>query len=149
MAGETKITIIGNMVADPEVRYTQNGNAVASFRVASTPTKFNKDSNEWENGDAVFLTCNVWRQYAENVGESLTKGMRVIVTGNLKQRSYETKEGEKRTVFEIEVDEVGPALRYGTATFNKAEYGSGNGNRKAAARKEETAPPVDDDDAPF
>ncbi|MEI2716431.1 MAG: single-stranded DNA-binding protein [Candidatus Nanopelagicales bacterium] len=118
-AGDTTITVVGNMVADPELRFTPSGAAVASFRIASTPRFFDKNANEWKDGDSLFLTCNVWRQYAENVAESLSKGMRVIVTGRLKQRSYETREGEKRTVFEVEVDDVGPALRNATAKVNR------------------------------
>lgn len=117
--GDTPITIVGNLVADPELRFTPSGAAVANFRIASTPRTFNKDTNQWEDGEALFLTCNVWRQAAENVAESLSKGMRVVVTGRLKQRSYETKEGEQRTVFEVEVDEVGPSLKYATATVNR------------------------------
>jgi single-strand DNA-binding protein len=130
-AGDTNITVIGNMVADPELRFTPSGAAVASFRIASTPRFFDKQANEWRDGDSLFLTCNVWRQYAENVAESLTKGMRVIVTGRLKQRSYETREGEKRTVFEVEVDDVGPALRNATAKVNRVqrEGGGGGGGR--------------------
>lgn len=130
-AGDTNITVIGNMVADPELRFTPSGAAVASFRIASTPRFFDKQANEWRDGDSLFLTCNVWRQYAENVAESLSKGMRVIVTGRLKQRSYETREGEKRTVFEVEVDDVGPALRNATAKVNRVqrEGGGGGGGR--------------------
>ncbi len=130
-AGDTNITVIGNMVADPELRFTPSGAAVASFRIASTPRFFDKQANEWRDGDSLFLTCNVWRQYAENVAESLSKGMRVIVTGRLKQRSYETREGEKRTVFELEVDDVGPALRNATAKVNRVqrEGGGGGGGR--------------------
>jgi len=110
-AGDTVITIVGNLVDDPELRFTPNGAAVAKFRIASTPRYLDKATNEWKDGDSLYLSCNVWRQAAENVAESLTRGMRVIVQGRLKQRSYETKEGEKRTVYEIEVDEVGPSLR--------------------------------------
>ncbi len=129
-AGDTNITVIGNMVADPELRFTPSGAAVASFRIASTPRFFDKQANEWRDGDSLFLTCNVWRQYAENVAESLSKGMRVIVTGRLKQRSYETREGEKRTVFEVEVDDVGPALRNATAKVNRVQReGGGGGGR--------------------
>jgi len=116
MAGETQITIVGNLVDDPELRFLSNGTPVAGFRVASTPRIFDRQTNEWKDGESLFLSCSVWRQYAENVAESLTKGMRVIVTGNLKQRSYETNNGERRTVFEVTVDEVGPALRNATAT---------------------------------
>ncbi len=118
-AGDTVITIIGNLVDDPELRFTPNGAAVAKFRIASTPRYLDKATNEWKDGDSLYLSCNVWRQAAENVAESLTRGMRVIVQGRLKQRSYETKEGEKRTVYEIEVDEVGPSLRNATAKVSK------------------------------
>lgn len=113
--GDTPITITGNIVNDPELRFTPSGVAVASFRVASTPRRFNKSTNEYEDGEALFLTCNLWRQAAENVAESLTKGARVIVTGNLRQRSYTNKHGENRTVYEVEAEEVGPSLRYATA----------------------------------
>lgn len=123
--GDTNITIVGNLVADPELRYTASSIAVANFRVASTPRRFNAQTNQWEDGEALFLTCNVWRQAAENVKESLSKGMRVIVTGRLRQRSFETREGEKRTVFEVEVDEVGPALRNATATVQRNAPQSG------------------------
>ena len=131
-AGDTIITIVGNLVDDPELRFTPSGAAVAKFRVASTPRYLDKATNEWKDGDSLFLSCNVWRQAAENVAESLQRGMRVIIQGRLKQRSYETKEGEKRTVFEIEVDEVGPSLRNATAKISKtsraggAPAGSGN-----------------------
>jgi len=118
-AGDTNITIIGNLVDDPELRFTPSGAAVAKFRVASTPRFFDRNTNEWKDGDSLFLQCQIWRQAAENVAESLTRGMRVIVTGRLKQRSYETKEGEKRTVYEVEVDEVGPSLRNATANGHK------------------------------
>ncbi len=128
-AGDTTITVVGNLVADPELRFTPSGAAVASFRIASTPRFFDKQANEWKDGDSLFLTCNVWRQYAENVAESLTKGMRVIVTGRLKQRSYETREGEKRTVFEVEVDDVGPALKSATAKVNRVQREGGGGGR--------------------
>lgn len=128
MAGETSITVIGNLTSDPDLRFTPNGAAVANFTVASTPRTFDRQANEWRDGDAMFLNCSVWRQYAENVAESLTKGMRVIVTGRLKSRSYETREGEKRTVFEIDVDEVGPALRYATAKVTRSQNGGGSGN---------------------
>ncbi|AJK69985.1 single-stranded DNA-binding protein [Corynebacterium marinum] len=126
--GDTPITVIGNVVADPELRFTPSGAAVANFRIASTPRVYNKDTGQYEDGEALFLTCNVWRQAAENVAESLSKGMRVIVNGRLKQRSYQTKEGEQRTVFEIEVDEVGPSLKFASATVNrKAREGGGFG----------------------
>jgi len=118
-AGDTVITVIGNLVDDPELRFTPSGAAVAKFRVASTPRYLDKATNEWKDGDSLYLTCNVWRQAAENVAETLQRGTRVIVQGRLKQRSYETKEGEKRTVFELEVDEVGPSLRNATAKISK------------------------------
>ena len=125
MAGETPITLIGNLTADPELRFTPSGSAVATFTVASTPRTFDRQTNEWRDGEALFLRCEVWRQYAENVTESLQKGMRVLVSGRLKSRSYETNSGEKRTVFEVEVDEVGPALRYATAKVTRTPAGSG------------------------
>jgi single-strand DNA-binding protein len=124
-AGDTQITIVGNLVDDPSLRYTPAGHAVANFRVASTPRFLDKASNEWKDGDSLFLTCNVWRQPAENVAESLQRGMRVIVSGRLRQRSYETKEGEKRTVYEIEVDEVGPSLRNASAKVTKSQRSTG------------------------
>jgi single-strand DNA-binding protein len=127
MAGDTIITVVGNLTADPELRFTPSGAAVANFTVASTPRMFDRQSNEWKDGEALFMRCNVWRQAAENVAESLTRGARVVVTGRLKQRSFETKEGEKRTVVELEVDEVGPSLRYATAKVNKAARGTGGG----------------------
>ncbi|HEV2889431.1 MAG TPA: single-stranded DNA-binding protein [Frankiaceae bacterium] len=128
MAGDTTITIIGNLTDDPELRYTPNGAAVANFTVASTPRFLDKATNEWKDGDALFLRCSIWRQAAENVAESLTRGARVIVQGRLKQRSYETKEGEKRTVYEVEVDEIGPSLKYATAKVNKTtRSGAGGG----------------------
>ena len=127
--GETPITVVGNLVADPELRFTPAGVAVANFRIASTPRTYNRDTGQWDDGDALFLTCNVWRGAAENVAESLTKGMRVIVNGRLRQRSYQTREGENRTVFEVEVDEVGPSLKYASASVsrNPREGGSGGG----------------------
>lgn len=127
MAGETIITVVGNITADPELRFTPSGAAVANFTVASTPRTFDRQSGEWKDGEALFMRCNIWRQAAENVAESLTRGMRVMVTGRLKQRSYETREGEKRTVVELEVDEVGPSLKYATAKVNKVSRGSGGG----------------------
>ena len=127
MAGETPITLIGNLTADPELRFTPSGAAVANFTVASTPRTFDRQTNEWRDGDAMFLNCAVWRQAAENVAESLQKGMRVIVSGRLKSRSYETREGEKRTVFEVDVDEIGPALRYATAKVTRTSSGGGGG----------------------
>jgi len=127
MAGETTITLVGNLTADPELRFTPSGAAVANFTVASTPRTFDRQSNEWRDGDAMFLNCAVWRQAAENVAESLQKGMRVIVQGRLKSRSYETREGEKRTVFEVDVDEIGPALRYATAKVTRTTSSGGGG----------------------
>jgi single-strand DNA-binding protein len=124
-AGDTQITLIGNLVDDPQLRYTPTGQAVANFRVASTPRFLDKTTNEWKDGDSLFLSCNVWRQAAENVAESLQRGMRVIVTGRLRQRSYETKEGEKRTVYEIEVDEVGPSLRNASAKVARSSRATG------------------------
>lgn len=129
MAGETVITVIGNLTADPELRFTPSGAAVANFTVASTPRTFDRQTGEWKDGEALFLRCNIWRQAAENAAESLTKGMRVIVNGRLRQRSFETREGEKRTVMEMEVDEVGPSLRYATVNVNKASrQGGASGN---------------------
>ncbi|GIL34764.1 single-stranded DNA-binding protein [Phycicoccus sp. MAQZ13P-2] len=127
MAGDTVITIIGNLTADPELRFTPSGAAVANFTVASTPRAFDRQSNEWKDGETLFMRCSIWRDAAENVAESLHRGTRVIVSGRLKSRSYETKEGEKRTVMELEVDEVGPSLRYASAKVTKAERGQGGG----------------------
>ena len=134
MAGETPITVVGNLTADPELRFTPSGAAVANFTVASTPRTFDRQTNDWKDGEALFLNCSVWRQAAENAAESLTRGMRVIVSGRLKARSYETREGEKRTVFEIDVDEVGPSMKYATAKVTKTSrsgggqgFGSGGG----------------------
>jgi single-strand DNA-binding protein len=127
MAGETTLTVIGNLTADPELRFTPSGAAVASFTVASTPRTFDRQTGEWKDGEALFLRCNIWRQAAENVAESLTRGARVIVNGRLKQRSFETREGEKRTVVELDVDEIGPSLRYATAKVNKVNRGGGGG----------------------
>ena len=132
-AGDTNLTMIGNLVSDPELRFTPSGAAVAKFTVASTPRYLDKNTNEWKDGDSLFLQCQIWRQAAENVAESLTKGMRVIVSGRLKQRSYETKEGEKRTVFEVEVDEVGPSLRNATAKVTKTARQAGGGYTPAAS----------------
>ena len=128
MAGETVITVVGNLTNDPELRFTPSGAAVASFTVASTPRTLDKNTNEWKDGDALFLRCSIWRQAAENVAESLQRGMRVVVQGRLKQRSFETKEGEKRTVVELEVDEVGPSLKYATAKVTKASRGGVGGD---------------------
>ena len=127
MAGETVITVVGNLTADPELRFTPSGAAVASFTVASTPRTFDRQTNEWKDGEALFLRCSIWRQAAENVAESLTRGARVIVSGRLKQRSFETREGEKRTVIELDVDEVGPSLKYATAKVNRTSRGSQSG----------------------
>ena len=127
MAGDTVITIIGNITGDPELRFTPSGAAVANFTVASTPRAFDRQSNEWKDGETLFMRCSVWRDAAENVAESLNRGTRVIVSGRLKSRSYETKEGEKRTVVEMEVDEVGPSLRYASAKVTKTQRGNGGG----------------------
>ena len=136
MAGETVVSIVGNLTAAPELRFTPSGAAVANFSVASTPRVFDRDKGEWTDGDPLFMDCSVWRDYAENVAESLDKGMRVIVTGRLKQRSYETKEGQKRTVVELDVEEVGPALRYATAKVNRAD--------RVKAAKSSASVPQDD-----
>lgn len=125
MAGETTITVVGNLTADPELRFTNNGIPLASFTIASTPRTFDRQSNEWKDGEALFLRCTVWREYAENVANSLTKGVRVIARGNLRQRSYETKEGEKRTSYELDIDEIGPALRYSTAQISRNQARQG------------------------
>lgn len=127
MAGETIITVVGNLVDDPELRFTPSGAAVANFRIASTPRTFDKQTNEWKDGDALFLSCSAWKSLGENVAESLTKGMRVVVQGRLKQRSYETSAGEKRTVVELEVDEIGPSLTFATAKVTRAAKGQGGG----------------------
>jgi single-strand DNA-binding protein len=150
VAGDTIITVVGNLTADPELRFTPSGAAVANFTVASTPRIYDRQSGEWKDGEALFLRCSIWREAAENVAESLTRGARVIVSGRLKQRSFETKEGEKRTVMELEVDEIGPSLKYATAKVNKAGrsgggsggFGSGapsggGGSRPAAAASNE------------
>jgi len=126
-AGDTDITIVGNLVDDPELRFTPSCAAVAKFRIASTPRYLDRQTNEWKDGEGLFLTVNIWRQMAENVAESLQRGMRVMVQGRLKQRSYETKEGEKRTVYEIEADEIGPSLKLATAKVNKTSRGGGGG----------------------
>ena len=140
MAGETIITVVGNLTADPELRYTQGGLAVANFTIASTPRTFDRQANDWKDGEALFLRASVWREFAENVAGTLTKGSRVIATGRLKQRSYETKEGEKRTSIELEIDEIGPSLRYATAQVTRAagggggrgQVGGGGGNQGAS-----------------
>ncbi|UCR88284.1 single-stranded DNA-binding protein [Mycetocola spongiae] len=129
MAGETIITVVGNLTADPELRYTQGGLAVANFTIASTPRNFDRQTNEWKDGEALFMRASVWREFAEHVAGSLTKGSRVVATGRLKQRSYETKEGEKRTSIELEVDEIGPSLRYATAQVSRAQSSGGGGGR--------------------
>lgn len=146
--GDTPVTIVGNLIADPELRFTPSGQAVAGFRIASTPKVFDKNTNEWKDGDSLFLTCNIWRQAAENAAESLTKGMRVIVTGRLRQRGYE-KDGEKRTVYEVEVDDVGPSLQWAQAKVTKNNPG---GKAAPPSRgKAATAASADSypDDVPF
>lgn len=151
--GDVTVTVVGNLTGDPELRFTPNGQAVASFTVASTTRVLDRTSNEWKDGDTLFLRCSVWRQYAENVAESLTKGTRVLVTGRLKQRSYETKEGEKRTVVEMEVDDVGPALRNATAKVARVASTGGNsgfsGGGASAPADDPWAAPVSNDEPPF
>ncbi|NLE72202.1 MAG: single-stranded DNA-binding protein [Actinomycetales bacterium] len=127
MAGDTVITVVGNLTGDPELRFTPSGAAVANFTVASTPRTFDRQTNEWKDGETLFLRCSIWREAAENVAESLTKGMRVIVQGRLVQRSYETREGEKRTVVELQVDEIGPSLRYASAKVTRTQRSGGGG----------------------
>src|SRR5437764_1520781 len=146
MAGEPILTVCGNLTADPELRFTPSGAAVASFTIASTPRTFDKNSNEWKDGEALFLRCSIWRQAAENVAESLTRGMRVVAQGRLKQRSYETREGEKRTVVELEVDEVGPSLKYATAKVNRVSRGGGDfgGGGGGGSRGGRRGMPADD-----
>ncbi|MBO0847345.1 MAG: single-stranded DNA-binding protein [Nocardioides sp.] len=153
MAGDTQITIVGNLVDDPELRFTPSGAAVANFRIASTPRTYDRQTNEWKDGEALFLSCSVWRQAAENVAESLQKGMRVIVQGNLRSRQYETREGEKRTVFEIQVDEVGPSLRYATAKVTRtqrsgASYSGGQGGQAGPSDNDPWASPAQSQGAP-
>ncbi|MGO4188530.1 single-stranded DNA-binding protein [Pseudarthrobacter sp. TAF60_1] len=148
MAGETTITVIGNLTNDPELRFTPSGSAVANFTIASTPRTFDRASSEWKDGETLFLRASVWREAAENVAESLTKGMRVIVSGRLKSRSYETKEGEKRTVIELEVDEIGPSLRYAKVNRTQRSYqggqaGSGFGDQGNGSRGSQSAPQDD------
>jgi single-strand DNA-binding protein len=140
VAGDTTITVVGNLTADPELRFTPSGAAVANFTVASTPRIYDRQSGEWKDGEALFLRCNIWREAAENVAESLTRGARVIVTGRLKQRSFETREGEKRTVVEVEVDEIGPSLRYATAKVNKASRSGGGGGGFGSGSRPAPAP---------
>lgn len=143
MANETVITVVGNLVDEPELRFTPSGAAVTNFRIASTPRTFDKQTNEWKDGDALFLSCSVWRQAAENVAESLTKGMKVIVQGRLKQRSYETSAGEKRTVVELEVDEVGPSLTFATAKVTRAQRSGGQSSQGNSARSQPSTPAND------
>ena len=143
MAGDTVITVIGNLTADPELRYTQNGVGVANFTIASTPRSFNKETKEWEDGESLFLRCSAWRELAEHVGASLTKGTRVIAQGILKQRSYETKEGEKRTVIELEVEEIGPSLKYATASVTRSQgKSSGAGQAPVQNKAQDTWAPA-------
>ena len=147
MSGETTLTIVGNLAGDPELRFTPSGQGVANFTVASTPRTFDKAKNEWVDGETLFLRCSLWREAAENVAESLTKGMRVIVTGRLVQRSYETREGEKRTVVELQVDEVGPSLRYATAKVTRTQRSGGGGGQAPAG--DPWAASVSSDEPPF
>jgi single-strand DNA-binding protein len=146
MAGDTVITVVGNLTADPELRFTPSGAAVASFTIASTPRTFDRNTNEWKDGEALFLRCSIWRQAAESVAESLQRGMRVIAQGRLKQRSYETREGEKRTVIELEVDEIGPSLKYATAKVNRTQRGSSSGGGFGSSGSDSggSAAPADD-----
>lgn len=146
--GDTPITVVGNLVADPELRYTPSGAAVANFRVASTPRRYDSQSNQWVDGEALFLTCNVWRQAAENTANSLTKGDRVIVNGRLQQRSYETREGEKRTVFEVEADEVGPSLKYATTQVTKTPRDGGGTGGQGGFQGRNTGDPAGKAPAP-
>ncbi|MFV0463603.1 MAG: single-stranded DNA-binding protein [Nostocoides sp.] len=137
MAGETSITVIGNLTADPELRFTPSGAAVANFTVASTPRTFDRQNNEWKDGETLFMRCSIWREAAENVSESLQRGMRVVVTGRLVSRSYETKEGEKRTTMELQADEVGPSLRYATAKVNRTQRSGGQGGFSGGQTQED------------
>lgn len=141
MAGETVITVVGNLTADPELRYTQSGIPVANFTIASTPRTFDKQTNEWKDGEALFLRASVWRDFAEHVAGSLTKGMRVIAQGNLKQRSYETREGEKRTSIELDVQEIGPSLKYATAQVARAQGGAYGGSGPSAGDQSQAPAP--------
>ena len=141
MAGETPLTVVGNLVADPELRYTQSGAPVASFTVASTPRTFDRASNEWKDGDALFLRCSAWREMAENIAESLTKGMRVIVQGRLTQRSYEDRDGQKRTVVELQVDEIGPSLKYATAKVTRTQRSNQGGQASRPAQPDAWSTP--------
>ena len=153
MAGETVITVVGHIATEVELRFTPTGAAVANFNVASNSRAFDKQANEWKDGDPLFLRCNIWREAAENVAESLVRGSRVIVTGRLKQRSFETKEGEKRTVVELDVDEIGPSLRYSTAKVTRKSSGSGGGNYRNSGDDSWASQPADesrsDGEAPF
>jgi single-strand DNA-binding protein len=144
MAGETLITVVGNLTADPELRYTQNGLPVANFTIASTPRNFDRASGEWKDGDALFLRASVWREFAEHVSGSLTKGFRVIATGRLKQRSYQDREGQNRTSIELEVDEIGPSLRYATAQVTRAASGNGGGNSGSWSGNNSQPPQTDE-----
>lgn len=143
MVGDTIITLIGNLTADPELRYTQTGRAVANFTVASTPRYRDNSTGEWKDGEATFMRCNIWQSAAENVAESLTRGARVIVSGRLKQRSYESREGDKRTVTELAVDEIGPSLRYATATVKKVKRGGNTATSDPWTSAEPTDAPAD------
>jgi single-strand DNA-binding protein len=146
MAGETIITVVGNLTDDPELRFTPSGAAVANFTVASTPRTFDKNSNEWVDQEAMFLRCSIWRQAAENVAESLQRGMRVVVQGRLKARTYETREGEKRTVFEVEVDEIGPSLKFATAKVNRTSRQGGGGGYSGGGGQSQGGQPAAGDD---
>jgi single-strand DNA-binding protein len=139
MAGETVITVVGNLTADPELRYTQNGLPVANFTIASTPRNFDRAANEWKDGDALFLRASVWREFAEHVAGSLTKGMRVIAQGRLRQRSYQDREGNQRTAIELEVDEIGPSLRYATAQVTRAASNGGGGQSRPAQQQQQVS----------
>ena len=145
MAGDTVITVVGNLTADPELRFAPSGSAVASFTIASTPRLFDRATNEWKDGEPLFLRCSAWRALAENLAESLQRGMRVVAQGRLKQRTFETRDGEKRTVVELDVDEIGPSLRYATATITRAARGSTNG----AADDPWSSAPASSSEPPF
>lgn len=155
MSGETSITIVGNLTADPDLRFSTSGAAVANFTVASTPRTFDRQANEWKDGEAMFLACSVWREAAEHVAETLTRGMRVIVQGRLRARTFDTRDGEKRTVFEVDVDEVGPSLRYATATVTRTTTGGAQQRQSRPAARPARKPPADpwavgaDDTPPF
>ena len=149
MAGETRMTIVGNLTDDPELRFTQSGAPVANFTIASTPRRFNKEAQAWEDGDTLFMRCSVWNKKAENVAESLAKGYRVIAEGFIKQRSYETREGEKRTVVEMEVDEIGPSLTFVTATISRSDRPSGGGGRQSTPARPAADPWAGAEDDPW